>query len=327
LVEAILDVVIGLVRVGFLLQRAEGDLGGGARLEEAARADGFEADARVVINGLHLQEGERVFHAVTPVTEDAGGGGAGTVIGRAEHVLEERFVHDVLPLVDPEGFGEVVGVFLVGLAEGGGPLLRGGDDLVAKLTPGSKVEPNKLLFLMESLSDNTASVWCEDLAGGGATINAWMEAHGYRITRVNSRVAGRESDYKQYGWGQTTPREMAEMLVAIRERRAVSPAADEHLDRMLGRAYWDGEALSSVPSDVHVISKQGAVNASRSEVLLVSAPHGSYVLCVITKNQVDQSWDDSNAGFRLLRAASAIVWQHMEPERPYAAALAGPRWP
>ena len=204
---------------------------------------------------------------------------------------------------------------------------RGGDDLVAKLTPGSKVEPNKLLFLMESLSDNTASVWCEDLAGGGATINAWMEAHGYRITRVNSRVAGRESDYKQYGWGQTTPREMAEMLVAIRERRAVSPAADEHLDRMLGRAYWDGEALSSVPSDVHVISKQGAVNASRSEVLLVSAPHGSYVLCVITKNQVDQSWDDSNAGFRLLRAASAIVWQHMEPERPYAAALAGPRWP
>jgi beta-lactamase class A len=204
---------------------------------------------------------------------------------------------------------------------------RGGDDLVAKLTPGAKVEPNKLLFLMESLSDNTASVWCEDLAGGGATINAWMEAHGYRVTRVNSRVAGRESDYKQYGWGQTTPREMAEMLVAIRERRAVSPAADEHLDRMLGRAYWDGEALSSVPSDVHVISKQGAVNASRSEVLLVSAPHGSYVLCVITKNQVDQSWDDSNAGFRLLRAASAIVWQHMEPERPYAAALAGPRWP
>ena len=204
---------------------------------------------------------------------------------------------------------------------------RGGDDLVAKLTPGAKVEPNKLLFLMESLSDNTASVWCEDLAGGGAAINAWMEAHGYRVTRVNSRVAGRESDYKQYGWGQTTPREMAEMLVAIRERRAVSPAADEHLDRMLGRAYWDGEALSSVPSDVHVISKQGAVNASRSEVLLVSAPHGSYVLCVITKNQVDQSWDDSNAGFRLLRAASAIVWQHMEPERPYAAALAGPRWP
>ena len=204
---------------------------------------------------------------------------------------------------------------------------RGGDDLVAKLTPGAKVEPNKLLFLMESLSDNTASVWCEDLAGGGAAINAWMEAHGYRVTRVNSRVAGRESDYKQYGWGQTTPREMAEMLVAIRERRAVSPAADEHLDRMLGRAYWDGEALSSVPSDVHVISKQGAVNASRSEVLLVSAPHGSYVLCVITKNQVDQSWDDSNAGFRLLRAASAVVWQHMEPERPYAAALAGPRWP
>jgi beta-lactamase class A len=117
------------------------------------------------------------------------------------------------------------------------------------------------------------------------------------------------------------------MLVAIRERRAVSPAADELLDRMLGRAYWDGEALCAVPSDVHAISKQGAVDASRSEVLLVSAPSGPYVLCVITKNQKDQSWEDGNAGFRLLRRASASAWRHMEPTRPHDAPIEGPRWP
>ena len=204
---------------------------------------------------------------------------------------------------------------------------RGGDDLVAKLVDGSKLEPAKLLFLMESVSDNTASVMCQELAGGGAAINAWLDARGWKETRVNSRVAGREADYKLHGWGQTTPREMAEMLVAIRERRAVSPAADEVLDRMLGRAYWDGEALCAIPSDIHAISKQGAVNASRSEVLLVSAPSGAYALCVITKNQADQSWEDGNAGFRLLRQASAIAWRHLEPARPHDAPIDGPRWP
>jgi beta-lactamase class A len=204
---------------------------------------------------------------------------------------------------------------------------RGGDDLVAKLVDGSKLEPSKLLFLMESVSDNTASVMCQELAGGGAAINAWLGARGWSATRVNSRVAGREAEQKLHGWGQTSPREMAEMLVAIRERRAVSPAADELLDRMLGRAYWDGEALCAIPSDVHAISKQGAVNASRSEVLLVSAPSGPYVLCVITKNQKDMSWEDGNAGFRLLRQASASAWRHMEPTRPHDAPIDGPRWP
>ena len=204
---------------------------------------------------------------------------------------------------------------------------RGGDDLVAKLVDGSKLEVSKLLFLMESVSDNTASIMCQELAGGGGAINAWLDARGWKATRVNSRVAGREDDYKLHGWGQTTPREMAEMLVAIRERRAVSPAADEVLDRMLGRSYWDGEALCAIPSDVHAISKQGAVNASRSEALLVSAPSGPYVLCVITKNQKDRSWEDGNAGFRLLRQASASAWRHLEPNRPHDAPLDGPRWP
>ena len=80
-------------------------------------------------------------------------------------------------------------------------------------------------------------------------------------------------------------------------------------------------------SDVHVISKQGAINASRSEVLLVAAPSGPYVLCVITRNQTDQSWGDDNEGFQLLRQLSRLVWNAMEPGRPYESSLEGPVWP
>ena len=88
----------------------------------------------------------------------------------------------------------------------------------------------------------------------------------------------------------------------------------------------DGEALASVPPTVATMSKQGAVNASRSEVVLVHAPHGDYVFCVITKNQQDQSWGDDNAGFVLLRDVSRILWQHFEPTAPYAAPAGAARF-
>ncbi len=185
----------------------------------------------------------------------------------------------------------------------------------------------ELVFLMESKSDNSASLWCQELAGGGAAINAWLDAKGWKATRVNSRTPGREKERETWGWGQTTPREMAELLVAIRERRAVSPGADAYADRALGRTFWVDEALSSIPPSVHVISKQGAVNASRSEVLLVSAPSGPFVLCVITKEQKDQSWEPTNAGYRLLRKITALAWARFEPGLPYPPALDGPVWP
>jgi len=34
---------------------------------------------------------------------------------------------------------------------------------------------------------------------------------------------------------------------------------------------------------------KGAVDESRSEVVLLNAPHGDYVFCVINKNQQDTS--------------------------------------
>ncbi|MEC8253381.1 MAG: serine hydrolase, partial [Planctomycetota bacterium] len=74
------------------------------------------------------------------------------------------------------------------------------------------------------------------------------------------------------------------------------------------------------------MSKQGAVNASRSEVVLVHAPHGDYVFCVITKNQRDQSWGHDNAGFVLLRDVSRILWDYFEPGAPYQPAAGTERY-
>ena len=205
-------------------------------------------------------------------------------------------------------------------------LLYPGEDILGSFKDGEEITLSKVVMLMITVSDNTAGLWCQHLAGTGTEINRWLEAHGFRWTRVNSRTPGRRADWEKYGWGQTTPREMAELLVMIREGRAVSPAASEEMYRVLTRIYWDGQALSQIPPTVQVASKQGAVDQSRSEVVLVNAPSGDYVFCVITKNQEDESWSKDNEGFVLLRNVSRLLWQHFEPESDWIPAPGIEKW-
>lgn len=188
------------------------------------------------------------------------------------------------------------------------------DGIVGSLKDGAKITLSKVVMLMETVSDNTGSLWCQALAGGGSQINAWLETNGFHQTRVNSRTPGREANRTQYGWGQTTPREMAELLTYIRQGYAISPDASEEMYRNLGRQYWDNDGLSQVPPDVKVASKNGAVNQARSEVVFVHAPHGEYVYCIMTKNQKDESWTRTNEGYTLLRTVAATMWHHFEPK-------------
>jgi len=198
-------------------------------------------------------------------------------------------------------------------------LLYEGHDLIGALEDSATIPLSKVALLMITTSDNTASLWLQGLVGGGG-INQWLAANGYDSTRVNSRVPGREAARSRYGWGQTTPREMAELIVRIREGRAVSPAASEEMYRHLTRIYWSGEALSQLPPWVQAASKQGAVDRSKSEVVLVNAPSGDYVFAVITREQEDERWTDDNEGYVLIRAVSALLWRTFEPGHPWAPA-------
>jgi beta-lactamase class A len=183
------------------------------------------------------------------------------------------------------------------------------DGLLSCFRDSTSISLSKIISLMITYSDNLASLWCQQLSGGGIEINRWLDANGFTQTRMNSRTPDRQDDWELYGWGQTTPREMAGLVEMIHANKAVSPWASEEMYRYLTRIFWDDEALASIPRTIQVASKQGAVNASRSEVLLVNAPQGDYVFCVITKNQEDESWDEDNEGFVLLRNVSALLWQ------------------
>ena len=194
------------------------------------------------------------------------------------------------------------------------------DELGYQLKDSAKVRLSWIEMLMLTLSDNTSALWLQSLSGTGVTINQWLESHGFAVTRVNSRTPGRHDIWEQYGWGVTTPREMTRLFTMIRNGEAVSPAASQEMYRHLTRSYWTGEAISQIPPWVQAATKQGAVDHSRSETLLVNAPHGDYVFSIITKDQADSSYDATNEGWMLIRKVSAICWKRFEPTLPFTPA-------
>lgn len=188
-------------------------------------------------------------------------------------------------------------------------MLYAGVDILGSFKNGEKIELSKLIMLMLSMSDNTASLWLQKLAGTGTAINILMEKNGFVNTYVNSKTAGRENDRTQYGWGQTTPKEMAVIFEKLYKGEIINDSLSKKMIRLLGRNYWDEEALSEIPATIFAASKSGAVDASRSEILLVVAKE-PYILSVFTKNNKDQSWNATNEAWVLFRKLSKIVYDY-----------------
>ena len=204
--------------------------------------------------------------------------------------------------------------------------LKYDDGVTGSFRDSTKIPLAEVVMLMITLSDNTAALWLQQLAGTGTAINEWLENNGFHQTRVNSRTPGRQAIREIYGWGHTTPREMAELIAYIYQGRAVSPAASEQMFRVLSKQYWDGEGVSQIPPTVHVATKNGAVNASKSEAVLVNAPSSDYVYCVITKNQQDQRWEDDNEGDVMLRKIARMLWEYFEPGSVWTPQPSAGKW-
>lgn len=184
-------------------------------------------------------------------------------------------------------------------------LATGGGDVLNKLRPGETVTLWRLAGLMITVGDHVASRWIQQLVGG-ENVNEWLAANGFDHTRVNSRVEGREAAYDAYGWGQSTPRELSRLLVMIRQGEVIDPAASSDMFRLLSRNWWPLGAKSALPPTVNVAAKAGGNSTTRSEILLVNAPAGDYVLCIMARATADGTFEGGSA---LIRAVSAAVWE------------------
>jgi beta-lactamase class A len=194
-------------------------------------------------------------------------------------------------------------------------LLYAGSDILGSFKSNESIALKKIIMLMMTTSDNTASLWLQSIAGGGTRINQILDSIGLKQTRVNSRTPGREMNRTQYGWGQTTPREMGELLERVYQNKLFAGSTDERILRTMGRNFWDeDEAISRFPPYIEVFSKNGCVNASRSESMIVNAPNHPFVFCIFTKNNVDQRWSHENEAWTLARKLADLLWDYFEPQ-------------
>jgi beta-lactamase class A len=189
----------------------------------------------------------------------------------------------------------------------------GGSGLMQFYKDSAKTDLSTMISLMLTYSDNVTSLWIQELAGGGMQVNQLMDQYGLKETKVNSRTEGRASIWEKYGWGQTTPKEMATLFTLIREGKIINKELSEKMYRYLKNQYYNERSLSSLPPTVNTISKTGSVNQARGEVVLVNAPHGDIVFCILTKNNEDQSWTPQNEAEELTRRIAKIIWNYYEP--------------
>jgi beta-lactamase class A len=205
-------------------------------------------------------------------------------------------------------------------------LYYAGADILGSFKADEKIELARAMMLMMTVSDNTASLWLQSLAGTGTRINELLDSLGFKHTRVNSRTPGREGDRSIYGWGQTTPEEIATLLEKVYKGEVVSKAASDKMLRLMNRNLFDIGALSMIPPYAAVFAKYGALNSNRNEVVLVKGANSNYVFCIMTKNNKDQSWKNSNEAWVLTRKLSALLWDHFEPRDKWTPAEGSERF-
>jgi len=186
---------------------------------------------------------------------------------------------------------------------------------------GTKISIDQWTHLMMTVSDNTATMLLREHLGQ-KNINDWLESQGFKETRI---LNGKKCDelglrplQQVYGLGKTTPNEMLRLIETIRDGKAGSAASCDRMQRIMNHQYWDDAIQSQVPPHIHVGSKGGAVNRSRSDAAIFTTPMGEVALTIYTKDQEDQRWVDDNEGDVAVRSIAALVWRHYDPKHTWS---------
>ena len=186
---------------------------------------------------------------------------------------------------------------------------------------GTKIPVGQWVHLMITVSDNTATIRLRRLVGQG-NVNQWLTSHGFKVTKLlngeQREELGLRPLQRKYGLGMTTPNEMLRLMEMIRDNKAGSPASCDRMMRILTHQYWDDGIIGQASPYTHSASKGGGIGGTRSDVAIVAAPKGEFVLTVYTRDQADESWTKMNEGNVAIRTLAAMVWRHYDPDKTWS---------
>jgi len=183
------------------------------------------------------------------------------------------------------------------------------------------------LSMMIIQSDNTATNVVIDKLGM-ANINARIQSLGLKHTHLFGKVfmpspGPMTPEHKKFGLGETTPREMAEVmqkLITCQLAEPGHPAApgdaalcgfaryilESQSDRNGIPRYL--EAIDTTDHGSDIANKTGALDAVRNDVAAISTKNGVVILSIFTYDNQDQSWTADNESYiTIAKLAKAIV--------------------
>jgi beta-lactamase class A len=167
-----------------------------------------------------------------------------------------------------------------------------GSGVVQFLHNGTVLTVHDAAWLMCTISDNTATNLLLDRI---IIRRVWdkMDSLGLHHTRVHSKTFLRSSSVAldssaKYGFGVTTPNEMAHLFELMAQGKAVNPTADSTMLDILEHNGTDF-MLQRYASGARAAHKDGEDNAVKTECTLWYL-RNRVIACVLTKENKDQRW-------------------------------------
>ena len=193
-----------------------------------------------------------------------------------------------------------------------------GSGVLPFLDPGLKLTLKDTLTLMILLSDNTATNMSID-AVGLKTTNQMLADMGLKNTYFYKKVYVKAveplpADFKQFGLGKTTAREMASVMEYIYNCKIGDQKLCDQMKFILRNQQYRAMIPRYIETpdtseDLSAIGdKIGAVDAVRNDVAFVITPKGTIVISAFTYENKDQSWTPENKAEILIgKMAKAVV--------------------
>lgn len=189
--------------------------------------------------------------------------------------------------------------------------------LTGQFSAGLQLSVRDAIRLMIRYSDNTATNLVVRETGLPA-VAACMQELGYAETRLNSFVYRGDTTIapersRLYGLGSTTALETIGLLEQIQRGTAAKPESCQAMLQHLENCD-DATMLSArLPKGTRIAHKSGAVAASRTDAGLIFGPGGVFAICVLTTENEDRSWEDSNSAHELIADVAQAAWEHFNP--------------
>ena len=187
-----------------------------------------------------------------------------------------------------------------------------GSGVLSMLHEGLEVTLEDLAHLMITVSDNTASNILIDRLGT-EPINRRLRGLGLRKTELGRKFY--DFDARDRGLDNwITAAEMADLLVAIERRQAVSPNGCEKILAIMRKQQFTDRIPKLLPPDTPVANKTGSITGVCHDVGIMYSPAGALALAVLTTGIEQQSV--AEGGIRHIARLVYDYWGAAPPVPP-----------